>query len=43
MGEEKWKTYLHTIMHNCIYGEWHADKGNGLHVHTLESVLNAMA
>ena len=30
-------------MHEYIDGEWRADKGNGLHVHTLESVLNAKA
>ena len=45
--EEKWKKKSSspkgTIIHNNIYGEWHADKGNGLNVHILESVLNERA
>ena len=49
MEEEKWKnktklpSHKATTKHNNIYGEWHADKGNGLNVHILKSVLNERA
>ena len=41
MEEKKWKNKTKLSSHNNdIYGEWHADKGNGLNVHILKSVLN---
>ena len=45
MEDEKTKLSSHkgTIIHYNIYGEWHADTGNGLNVHILESVLNERA